>query len=77
MEGRLFGSALYLIGVLFVTMRFNVPLNDALDRMTPESNDAARLWADYLSRWTAWNHVRTVTALLAAMSFALTRWTGF
>jgi uncharacterized membrane protein len=75
--GRLVGSALYLIGVLFVTMRFNVPLNDALERVAPGSSDAASLWADYLSRWTAWNHVRTVAALLAALSFALTRLTGF
>jgi uncharacterized membrane protein len=74
--GRLVGSAIYLIGVLFVTMRFNVPLNDALARATPETSDAASLWADYLSRWTAWNHVRTVAALLAALSFALTRWVG-
>jgi uncharacterized membrane protein len=25
----------------------------------------ARLWASYLIGWTAWDHVRTVTALLA------------
>jgi uncharacterized membrane protein len=67
------GSALYLIGVLFVTMRFNVPLNNALARVSPQSSDAAPVWSDYVSRWTAWNHLRTVAALAAALSFALAR----
>src|SRR4030095_13450430 len=66
-------SALYLIGVLFATMRFNVPLNNALARVSPQSTDAAPVWSDYLSRWTAWNHLRTVAALAAALSFALAR----
>ena len=65
------GSALYLIWVLFVTMRFNVPLNNTLARVSPQSTDAAPVWSDYLSRWTAWNHLRTVAALAAALSFAL------
>jgi uncharacterized membrane protein len=67
------GGALYLIGVLSVTMRFNVPLNNALARVSPQSTDAAPVWSDYLSRWTAWNHLRTVAALAAALSFALAR----
>jgi uncharacterized membrane protein len=28
--------------------------------------DAAREWAAYLSTWTAWNHVRTVTSVIAS-----------
>jgi uncharacterized membrane protein len=67
------GSALYLVGVLFVTMRFNVPLNNALARVSPQSGDAAPVWSHYLSRWTAWNHVRAVAALAATLSFALAR----
>jgi uncharacterized membrane protein len=71
--GTVAGSALYLIGVLFVTMRFNVPLNNALDRISPQSSDAAQFWSMYLSQWTAWNHLRTVAGLAAALSFALAR----
>jgi uncharacterized membrane protein len=29
--------------------------------------DAAREWSAYLSTWTAWNHVRTATSLIAAV----------
>jgi uncharacterized membrane protein len=74
--GALLGSLLYLVGVFFVTMRFNVPRNNALARVDPESGEGARLWANYLSGWTAWNHVRTIAALGAAFSFAIPRWFG-
>jgi uncharacterized membrane protein len=63
------GSALYLFGSILVTMAFNVPLNDALAAVQPESADGAALWTRYLSVWTAWNHVRTVGSLAAAASF--------
>lgn len=60
------GSLLYLIGTFLVTMVFNVPQNDALAAVDPASAEGARLWTAYLSRWTAWNHVRTAAALAAA-----------
>jgi uncharacterized membrane protein len=60
------GSLLYLIGAILVTIMFNVPLNNALAAVAPNSADAASLWTRYLSDWTAWNHVRTVAALAAA-----------
>lgn len=63
------GSLLYLLGTILVTIAFNVPLNDALAAVKPESAEGATLWAAYLSRWTAWNHVRTLAALAAAASF--------
>lgn len=65
------GSLLYVIGNIVVTMTGNVPLNNALAAARPDSGDGARLWAHYLTRWTAWNHVRTVTALAAAACFIL------
>jgi uncharacterized membrane protein len=70
----LLGGLLYLVGVMFVTVRCNLPRNDALARVAPEGEAAARLWGDYLSRWTTWNHVRTVAAFAAAIAFALPRW---
>ena len=65
------GSLLYLIGTVLVTMVFNVPMNNALENVDPASNDAAGQWAGYLARWTVWNHVRTVAALLGAASLML------
>ncbi len=65
------GCALYLFGCVLVTMVFNVPLNNRLAAAEPESPGAEALWAEYLSRWTLWNHVRTAASLAAAGLFAL------
>jgi uncharacterized membrane protein len=59
-------SLLYLVGTIAVTMVFNVPRNNALAAAVAGSADGARLWADYVISWTAWNHVRTAAALAAA-----------
>jgi uncharacterized membrane protein len=67
------GSAAYVIGTFAVTMIFNVPRNDALAALQPDTAEAARYWAVYLTEWTTWNHVRTVasTAALALLAAAL------
>ena len=67
------GGLAYLIGAILVTMVFNVPRNNALAAADPQSAAGARLWADYVTSWTAWNHVRTAAALAAAvlLTFAL------
>jgi uncharacterized membrane protein len=67
----LVGGAFYLAGTIGVTMACNVPRNDALAAVAPDSTDGAGLWTRYVSEWTAWNHVRTVAALLAAASFTM------
>jgi uncharacterized membrane protein len=68
---RLVAAGCYLIGVVGVTAVRNVPLNNALDRVTPDGADEAALWSRYLSRWTAWNHVRTVASAAAALALIL------
>jgi len=60
-----------VFGILaaIITMAFNVPLNDHLDGVDPQGlsgADAAREWQAFYPTWTAWNHVRTVTAFVAA-----------
>lgn len=59
------GGLIYLIGTLLVTLVFNVPRNNALAALAPASANGARLWASYVTSWTAWNHVRTAAALVA------------
>lgn len=59
------GSALYLVGSFLVTVVFNVPRNHALASVSPVDPDSTSLWASYLEKWTAWNHVRTVATLVA------------
>jgi uncharacterized membrane protein len=65
----LIGSLSYLLGVIAVTMMFNVPLNDALAASDLESVDGVGFWRRYLSVWTLWNHVRTVACVVAMASF--------
>jgi len=65
------GSLLYLIGTIGVTIACNVPLNDALAIVSPDSADGTTLWEKYLRDWTFWNHVRTIAALLAAVLFTI------
>ena len=73
------GAMLYVVGTLLVTMRCNVPRNDRLARVDPESIEGATAWAGYLPSWTRWNHVRTAAAFTASImlivAFAL-QWRG-
>ena len=65
------GSTVYIVGLLLVTMAFNVPRNDALATVDPESQQASTAWSKYIREWTAWNHVRTVSALGSTVLFSL------
>lgn len=63
------GSVLYLAGCIGVTMRCNVPLNNALAAVQPGTPEAASLWAHYLDRWTMWNTVRTLAPTASMVLF--------
>lgn len=69
------GSGWLLAGALFgllgavVTIAFNVPLNDQLD--AADVTSAQEVWSSYAGAWTMWNHVRTVTSLVAAGLLAI------
>jgi len=65
------GAVLYVFGTFVVTMRCNVPRNNALARVDPGSADGVAEWDRYLPSWTAWNHVRTGAALIAAAMFTV------
>lgn len=60
------GALAYFAGTFMVTIVGNVPLNNALDRADPESEEGQAVWTDYLRRWTRLNTLRTVLALVAA-----------
>ncbi|GFG53994.1 hypothetical protein CQY20_11035 [Mycolicibacterium agri] len=64
----LVGAILGVLGAV-ITIAFNVPLNNHLDAVDPSTlsvADAAREWQAYVSSWIAWNHTRTVTAIVAS-----------
>jgi uncharacterized membrane protein len=58
------GGTLYVVGMFVVTMLGNVPLNNALYANPSEEN-----WRRFLATWTRWNHVRTISCLVAAGLF--------
>jgi len=66
-------SVVYFAGTFLVTMLANVPLNDALAVVDANSTQGAQVWADYLVRWTMWNHVRGTAALVSSALFVLAR----
>ena len=65
------GSLLYFVGTFLVTLLFNVPLNNRLAAVKPDSAEGKAVWTHYLRVWTAWNHVRTVAPLAAMAAFIL------
>jgi len=65
------GAVFYVLGSFVVTMVVNVPLNNALLAADPASDTGQKLWKNYLTNWTRWNHVRTVATLAALFFFIM------
>jgi uncharacterized membrane protein len=66
----LIGTALYLASIV-LTFAYHVPRNDALALVDPVGPGAAGAWSHYLTAWTAWNHMRTLTSLASAVTFII------
>lgn len=62
-------GGIYFIGMFLCTIVFNVPLNNRLAAVDPESPEAALVWSRYLKVWTAWNHLRTIASTAACGLF--------
>lgn len=69
---RLAASAIYLVGVVALTIGYHVPRNDLLAAVDPNSNEGIAYWATYLNEWVTMNHVRTIAPLVTAVILALT-----
>ena len=66
------GAALfYLVGTIMVTIFGNVPLNDKLAVVSAIEPASREVWDDYLDRWTKWNHIRTLAAMVAVLLYAV------
>ena len=59
-------GGLYIVGVLGVTMAYNVPRNNALAALDPVADGTDGAWRRYVKEWTAGNHVRSVAGIAAA-----------
>lgn len=65
-------AVVYLIGCVGVTIFGNVPLNDQLAEVEPETPEAEELWDHYLARWTLWNTARALSCAFASAAAAIT-----
>jgi len=72
---RLVASAIYLVGVVALTIGYHVPRNDLLGAVDPNSTDGIAYWAAYLDEWVRMNHARTIAPLVTPviLAFTLTR----
>ena len=64
-------AAIYLVGCIFATVAFNVPLNNQLEAVDSTSEEGRFVWSRYLARWTRWNHVRSAATLISTVLLAL------
>lgn len=65
------GAALYVLGTFGLTVVRNVPLNDRLAAVDPESAESTGVWSRYLGDWIWWNTMRTAASLAATAAFIL------
>jgi len=70
------GGSSYLLGVMCVSILFNIPMNHKLDSLAstfedPANPRAQKYWSSYLTQWTYWNHVRSATAVLSTLCFLI------
>jgi uncharacterized membrane protein len=65
------GAALYLIGVIVLSFAVNIPLNDQLAAIDPNSTAGAAEWTKYLANWNPANNVRALACALGVIAFGL------
>ena len=73
-----FATILYLFGVQLPTFRFNIPLNNLVQRLDIEGleeSEAALSRAGFEQPWNRWNQIRTVNAVgtVSILLFLLVR----
>ncbi|WP_223623843.1 DUF1772 domain-containing protein [Microbacterium sp. EST19A] len=63
------GAALYLVGVIGVTIAAHVPRNNALAGVDRDAPHADAVWRRYLTGWGRWNHVRWIAGAASSAAF--------
>ncbi len=69
----LIAALLSFVGMIFITLNSNVPLNDILDglNISPGQEDLADLWRQYSVDWQKWNFWRFVLSGVTVTASAL------
>jgi uncharacterized membrane protein len=65
------GAAVYGLGSILVTVRGNVPLNNALMRVGDVDALGEATWRSYVRDWMKWNHIRTAACFAAMALFTV------
>ena len=65
------GAALYIVGVMIVSFGINIPLNNRLAAVDPNTAAGHTAWVNYLAKWNPANNVRAITCTLAVVAFGL------
>ena len=65
------GGLIHILGSFIVTIVVNVPLNNRLAAVDPDSSIGRQIWEEYHSKWVPWNHVRTVASLIAVCCLSI------
>ena len=63
----LIAGLVYFVGMFLCTAIFNVPLNNVLASVDKNSSNVEQVWSHYLTTWTKWNHLRTVSSLITCI----------
>lgn len=63
------GAALYLVGVIGVTIAAHVPRNNALAGVDRDAPQAEGAWRRFLTGWGRWNHVRWIAGAASSAAF--------
>ena len=64
---QLIAAALYIVGVVVLTVGYHVPRNNKLEALDPNSAEGIAYWATYLKEWVRMNHIRTIAPLATAV----------
>jgi uncharacterized membrane protein len=65
------GGLTYVLGAIILTGAYHIPRNDALDKVDPNSADAAAKWSNYLSEWLPVHHLRTLATVVSMACFVM------
>ena len=69
-------ALIYFLGVQLPTVRINVPLNNALQKLDAAGMDeavATRARSDFEPRWNRWHAIRTAFSVLTSLLLLLAR----
>lgn len=61
------GCLIYIVGAFMITAVGNVPLNQYLAAVDPNTPSGLQAWVAYQRDWLSLNHIRLFAAMLAAL----------